>query len=503
MRVMFVSVNQLKSYRPVLPIGMITVATQVRAAGHDVHCVDLMFEEEEEQVIRRETARFRPDIVGISIRNVDSLNLLEPAIYTPLAREVADCARSVQPNVKILLGGPGFTTVPEDLMDFIGADYGLVGFAEETMPALLRAIEQGLDPRGIPGVLLYEGNRYYKNPPSFSLDYGQVLPPDRAFYDPRYFEYAFETHDDITRVPATVQTKKGCVLECVFCSNFLIDGTGVTTRDPVRVADEVERIATDGMDRFEIVDGVFNLPLHNAIGILREFERRGLRLRWSCMINPGAVNQELVDLMAATGCHEVEFGTDSCNNRVLGILKKNFRKRQIYEVHRMFRDAGIRTMHCLFIGSPGDDRESVMETFDVMDDLAFAGASDSHVYWTFGLRICRGTELFNIAVREGLIRGDECFLVPKYYVSPQVMGDDTLLEQIRERVLRNQNWYLWWGLNSISLRERLEMAMRENLAIERSVLEHMRNRPKPPVTPPLVTLPLVTDLPLVSEVRSA
>lgn len=479
MRVMFVSINQLKSYRPVLPIGMVTVATQVRTAGHEVRCVDLMFEEEEEQIIARRTMEFKPDVVGISIRNVDSLNLLEPAIYTPLAREVADCVRRIQPNSRIVLGGPGFTTVPEELMDFIGADYGLVGFAEESMLALLRAIEAGAEPRDIPGIVFHDGNRYYKKPPSFSLDYRRVLPPDRAFYDPRYFEYAFETHDDVERVPATVQTKKGCVLECVFCSNFLIDGTGVTTRDAASVADEVERIAADGMDRFEIVDGVFNLPLHNALGILREFDRRGLRMRWSCMINPGAVNQELVDLMARTGCREVEFGTDSCNNRVLGILKKNFRKRQVYEVHRMFRDAGIRTMHCLFIGSPGDDRESVMETFDVMDELVAPNFSDSHVYWTFGLRICRGTELFNIAVRDGVIRGDECFLVPKYYVSPRVLGDDDLLEDIRQRVLGNKNWYLWWGLGSISLRERIEMARRDNLAIERLVVERLRNRPQP------------------------
>jgi anaerobic magnesium-protoporphyrin IX monomethyl ester cyclase len=482
MRVMFVSVNQLKSYRPVLPIGMVTVATQVKTAGHDVRCVDLMFEEDEDQVIRRETTAFKPDVIGISIRNVDSLNLLEPAIYTPLAREVAECARAVRPEVKIVLGGAGFTTVPEDLMEFIGADYGIVGFAEETMTALLCAIEQGIEPSGIPGIIYYDRGHYHRKPPSFALDYRRVIPPDRSFYDPRYFEYAFETHDDIERVPATVQTKKGCVLECVFCSNFLIDGTGVTSRDPISVADEVERIAADGMDRFEIVDGVFNLPLHNALGILQEFEKRGLRMRWSCMINPGAVNSELVELMAKTGCREVEFGTDSCNNRVLGILKKNFRKRQVYEVHRMFRDAGIRTMHCLFIGSPGDDGDSVRETFDVMDELVPADGSDSHVYWTFGLRICRGTELFNIAVREGLIQGNECFLVPKYYVSPQVRNNGELLEEIRQRVLRNKNWYLWWGLSSISLQERLEMSMRDNQAIEQLVLERIRNRPQQLVT---------------------
>src|SRR5437763_1124894 len=131
MKVMFVSINKLKSYRPVLPIGMVTVATQLKAIGHQVQCTDLMFETEDEEVVRRNVAEFQPDIVGISIRNVDSLDRLEQEIYTPVALEVADWTRGTRPGVKILLGGPGFTTVPEDLMDFVGADYGLLGFAEE------------------------------------------------------------------------------------------------------------------------------------------------------------------------------------------------------------------------------------------------------------------------------------------------------------------------------------------------------------------------------------
>jgi radical SAM superfamily enzyme YgiQ (UPF0313 family) len=476
MRVMFVSINKLKSYRPVLPIGMVTVATQVRAAGHPVHCVDLMFEEDDEVVVRREARAFRPDVVGISIRNVDSLNLLEPAIYTPLALEVAEWVRAEHPGVRVVLGGAGFTTVPEDLMDFVDADFGILGFAERSLGELLACMEDGRAPVQVEGAVYREGRRIRRNEPRFEIDYARVLPPDRTLYDPRYFEYTFETHDEVTRVPATIQTKKGCVLECVFCSNFLIDGTGVRSNDARAVADEIERIAAEGMESYEIVDGVFNLPLHHALEILRELDRRDVRLPWSCMINPGAVSPELADLMVRTGCREVELGTDSCSDRVLSVLRKNFRKRRITEVHQLFRNAGIRTMHCLFIGSPGDDGESVMETFDAMDALVPDGSPDSHVYWTFGLRICRGTELYRMAVQERVIRGDERFLVPKYYVSPAVLRDEPLLDRIQERVLANRNWYLWWGLGNISLRERLRMAREESAAIEQQILGILAKR---------------------------
>jgi anaerobic magnesium-protoporphyrin IX monomethyl ester cyclase len=467
MKIMFVSINKLKSYRPALPIGMVMVATQAARHGHAVRCVDLMFEEEDEEVVRREIEDFRPDLLGIAIRNVDSLNILEPAIYTPLALEVASWARSVHPGVRIVLGGAGFTTIPEDLMDFVGADYGIVGFAEESFPLFLRCLEDGGDPRRIDGIILPQGDgSYYKREPDRHINYDRIRDLDRSFYDPRYFSYTFETHNGREVVADTIQTKKGCVLECIFCSNFLIDGTGVHLRDPRSVADEVERLIAQGSTNLEIVDGVFNLPLHHAIAILEEFERRGIHHPWSAMINPGAVDERLVDLMVKTGCKEVQFGTDSGDDRVLTILKKNFRKRHLRDVHRLFETAGITVMHCCFIGSPGDDRRSVFETFDVMDELVPDGHPVSHVYWTFGLRICRGTELFNIAVREGVIDGSERFIIPKYYVSPDVLHDVALLDDIEERVLRNRNWYLWWGLPNISLRDRIAMALEENRRIE-------------------------------------
>ncbi|WP_308130206.1 B12-binding domain-containing radical SAM protein [Kitasatospora aureofaciens] len=477
MKVLFVSINKLKSFRPVLPIGMVTIATQARAAGHQVRTLDLMWEEDDEPVVRAAVRDFRPDVVGISIRNVDSQNMLEPVVYTPLAREVADWSRDELPGVTVLLGGPGFSTVPEDLMDFVRADYGVTGFAEESVQPLLEQLARGRRPQDVPGVIYPDGQGgYHRREAVFRIDYRKAARPDPALYDQRYFDYSYETHDRSLKVPATIQTKKGCVLECVFCSNFLVDGTGVKFDEVSRVADEVERLRDEGLEVLEIVDGVFNLPLNYALEVLREFVRRGIRMPWSCMVNPGNVTAELVDLMARTGCYYVEFGTDSACDRILRGLKKNFRQRQIVESHRRFVEAGIRVEHCLFIGSPGDDRDSVRETFEVMGQLVPPAAPDVHAFWTLGLRVCRGTALHATAVAEGMITGTERFIVPKYYASRAVMTDDALLDEIQARVLANDNWYLWWGLSSIGLRERIAMARAESERIEAELNDHLPPR---------------------------
>jgi radical SAM superfamily enzyme YgiQ (UPF0313 family) len=477
MRILLVSLNKLRSHRPALPVGMVTVATQLAAHGHAVRALDLMFEDDEETAVRAALRGHRPELVGISIRNVDSQNFLEPAIYTPLAVEVADWTREEAPGARLLLGGAGFSVVPEELMEFVGADYGLTGFAEQSAVALVDRLERGESPREVDGVILPEpGGGFHRRQPSFDYRRGEVVPLDPSFYDPRYFDQTYAAHQEVRTVTESVQTKKGCVLECIFCSNFLIDGTGVKLRDPVAVVDEIEAIRDRGGRGFEVVDGVFNLPLHHALAVLAEMRRRRLRLDWYAMVNPGAVTPELVELMAGTGCREIEFGTDSGNDGILRGLKKNFRQRRIREVHRWFDEAGIRITHCLFIASPGDSRASVFETFDLIDELVPAGHPHHHAFWTLGLRIARGTNLYRIAVERGLLAPDDRLLVPRYFVEPSVVEDGALLDDIERRVLANPNWYLWWGLGSVSLRQRVLEARRERRRLEERYLEVIRTR---------------------------
>jgi radical SAM superfamily enzyme YgiQ (UPF0313 family) len=482
MRVLMVSINKLRSYRPALPIGMITVASQLPPHGHAVRCLDLMFEDDDEAAVRREVAAFAPEVLGIAVRNVDSLNLLEPEVYTPLALSVADWARDQRPGLRVVLGGAGFTTIPEELMAFTGADHGILGFGEKAFPALLARLRDGGDADLVAGEIRPDPRGGFQcRPPCRDSALDGVHPLDPGLYDPRYRAYAFDGHDGDQRIAGTVQTKKGCLLDCVFCGNFLIDGPGVKRRPPAVVADEIASQLADGTDRYEFVDGVFNLPLDHALAVLDEVERRDIRAPFSAMVNPGAVNADLVERMARAGCRQVEFGTDSGADHVLAGLGKNFRSRQIRAAHRLFDAAGIAIQHCLFIGSPGDDRDSVLRTFDLMDDLVPDGHPRHRAFWTFGLRISRGTPLHRIALAEGLLGAADALLAPRFYVAPAVLADDGLLDVIQDRVVGNGNHYLWWGLPQIPLRQRLAEVRARTDGIAAAFARHLA---APAVRPP-------------------
>ncbi|HVR18895.1 MAG TPA: cobalamin-dependent protein, partial [Polyangiaceae bacterium] len=78
MNVLLVNPNREQMPWPVVPVGLCTVASALRRAGHDVDVLDLTFSRD----IRRDLlARVRtraPELVGVTIRNIDNCNFESP-----------------------------------------------------------------------------------------------------------------------------------------------------------------------------------------------------------------------------------------------------------------------------------------------------------------------------------------------------------------------------------------------------------------------------------------
>ena len=464
MRVLFITINKEKSLRPALPIGMVTVATAAEAAGHDVRCIDLCFEEDDYEALSRGTNDFEPEIIGVSIRNIDSLSFLEPVFYPPiLLRDVRIC-RDLFPKCKIFLGGPGFTLIPEELLRYTQADYGLVGLGEYSVPMFLERMQQNRNVDDVPGIMyIGKDNRCYFKQPDYFIDLNKCLFPDRKFYDPRYFEFEYNTITESYKTVETIQTKKGCKMNCIYCNNPKIEGPNIIFRDPNQIVDEIVKIQEAGLVKgFEIVDGLFNLPYHHALTICELMKEKDINMPWGCMLNPGGVTEELVELMAQTGCHKVEFGSDSGSNQILENLNKNYKKEDIIRAHYTVLEHGLEPMHCVFLGSPGETVETLNETFDLMEILApSTDENPIQVYFNFGYRIFDSTKLYEIAIEEGIITKDDNLAIPRYYFEPSLLHNEKVLDMIQERINKHSNWYLWWGLKNIKLSERVKQATEE------------------------------------------
>src|SRR5204863_4185253 len=92
----------------------------------------------------REAAHiFRPDIIGVSVRNIDNSDAIALRHYTPEARDILRALRAASPGAKVVAGGAAFGVAPEALFRDLGVDYAVAGDGERASVALVDALSSG------------------------------------------------------------------------------------------------------------------------------------------------------------------------------------------------------------------------------------------------------------------------------------------------------------------------------------------------------------------------
>ena len=150
MRVLLIATNRhdrlmsrMKA-RP-LPIGLAYVAGYLDTARHDLRILDLMFSTDYLVDVEKTVGEFAPDLVGLSIRNLDNGSYLNPQWALPVARDVIQRLRDVA-SVTITCGGPAFSLLPRECFRFLEPDLGIAGDGGETFARLANSLEAGEDP---------------------------------------------------------------------------------------------------------------------------------------------------------------------------------------------------------------------------------------------------------------------------------------------------------------------------------------------------------------------
>ena len=126
MRVQLISANAASTPYSVYPLGMSMVAASLSEAGHEVHQSDLIQSDMSMDAIADVVRGYAPDMIGISIRNIDNVNLLNEKIYIDVVSQLVERVRE-ETESPVILGGSGFSIMPETILRVTKADYGIVG----------------------------------------------------------------------------------------------------------------------------------------------------------------------------------------------------------------------------------------------------------------------------------------------------------------------------------------------------------------------------------------
>src|SRR3954468_21267436 len=142
-RVLLVSTNRERQPYPVVPNGLACIASALDAAGNNVRFLDLCFARDPVGRARDAARAFQPDVIGVSVRNIDNSDAIALRHYTPEARDAMHALRRAVPAAKIIAGGAAFGVAPEALFRDLGVDYAVAGDGERASVALVNALCSG------------------------------------------------------------------------------------------------------------------------------------------------------------------------------------------------------------------------------------------------------------------------------------------------------------------------------------------------------------------------
>src|SRR5450830_732532 len=426
-RVLLVSTNRERQPYPVVPNGLACVASALEGAGHDVRFLDLCFARDPVATARKAALEFAPDVTGVSIRNIDNSDAIALRHYTPEARDVLHALREATPAAKVIAGGAAFGVAPKALFRDFAVDYAVAGDGERASVALVDALCSGAPIENLPGLVRDRNGTVVFTPPGEDADLDSL--PQPALH--RWIDLArYQRHG--ATIP--IQTKRGCVYKCVYCTYRNVEGWGYRPRDPELVADEIEELKIKaGVQHFDFVDSTFNSPPGHAQQVCEAITRRKLGVQLDTTnFTPATASCELLGAMKAAGFRSLGITAESASDPVLEKLEKGFNAAKVREVAERVEKHGIKTLWIFLVGGPGETSSTLEET------LAFAKwrlKRGDAVYLTVGLRIYPGTTLHRIAIAEGVIPANSTLLDPTFYFSSELQVARKVKRGIKQRAV--------------------------------------------------------------------
>ena len=398
MKVLLVNPNRYKS-PPVPPIGLECIASCLEEEGHKAEIVDLCFSEDLYTDIDNAVISFAPDIIGLTVRNVDTVLYHTNEFFLDEIKDIIKHMKSTY-GLKVIIGGTGVSTNPEGILEYLNADFAIVGPAENKINELLHKMNHPRNTKKI-----YHG--------SFKTDitcHRRPLIDYQKYYDAGGI-IGFETH-------------KGCSSCCAYC---LEANSRVAFKNIKDVIEEIKRFINIGYNHFHLCDSEFNESLEYSTEFCNALLNAGIDIKWTVYMKPANFNKNLFRLLKKTGVYLITLSVDS------------YKKCPHYwsDIERFIFSAksfGIKIAVDFLTGFPYEDDDNILEYLDLLR----RPLPDNIGVNTY-IRLYKSLQITNIILKDIHLRDhligntdDRTFVKPVFYNHinteklKQLIGGDTL-----------------------------------------------------------------------------
>jgi len=364
------------SFRISVPtLGPVVVGSYLQRHGIEVEIEDFHSDE---------VCASDADIVGISSTFMGVENV----------KEIADLVREQNPSASIVLGGPlSWSVSPSRLMEMVeNIDYVVQHEGEQTFLELIQTLWNGGDLRSVRGVVFRKDGSIVETMP-------RPVLKEQELSQPIWELMGIPSPGRLPVLP--VETSRGCPYNCAYCSEVDYWGKPVRYRTSDGVVEELRHNAEKlGITTFRFSDACFSAPPARSAevcdAIYEGCINDDIEVRWTSYARIDNLDYSLLEKMKRCGCVALDIGVESGAENILRRMGKNYSPGAAVEVARVARDIGIITNFNVLIGFPGETKETVQRTAELIDKAA----PDTFACFLFFLR--RNTRIFANAERYGI-----------------------------------------------------------------------------------------------------
>jgi len=344
------------------PLGLAYIAATLEKTGHHVSIIerDVLFRknglnmEKVDHLMAERLQAFQPDMVGIS----------SSTEQFPDVSRTAMIVRNISPGIPVVYGGHHATAAPIEVLD-VCKDIDIVVKGEGEIAML--ELADGVDYEKVRGVFYRKGNSIIQNPPQKVADCLDDIPlPARHLLDMDF--YTRQSHCLIRNLPlkaTTMLTSRGCPFKCGFCVESLPFGKKTRYHSSSRILTELDDI----INRYQIdaayfLDEGFLTHPSRAAELCEDMIKGGYnrRIKWAAQVRVDSLNKNILDLMKAAGCIQLECGFETASDRLLAKANKGTSNMKNLEIIKLIKSSGIRCRANLITGLPGETEQEFHET---------------------------------------------------------------------------------------------------------------------------------------------
>lgn len=329
LKILLVNPNRFQS-PPVIPIGLEYLNTALEKHNYYVEILDLCFSNTPEEDLNDTLKSNVFDIVGFTVRNIDSAMYFNNKFFLTEFKSLVQCVK--EHNIPIVLGGSGFSAMPNEILDYLKADFGIIGPGEIIFPKFLELWESNNATQKIFNGWEAGADKTLVNLRGTRIDYSRYLKEEGIV--------GFETHT-------------GCDNQCPYCIEA---NTQVYFKDISKIIEELAHLVGQGYTHFHTCDTEFNTNLKFSIDFCLALIKRNLDLRWALYMKPTPYNEKLFELLNKSKAYLITLSVDS-DERIQKL--NDYTYNDLVQIVNYCQKYNIKLAIDLLIGYPNESLESV------------------------------------------------------------------------------------------------------------------------------------------------